>query len=155
VWQREDYFLDSFGGWEKNGLYRLKTLYPDYIWFFSHLIGQLPLLIKNSRLEERDHWNSWRSHWQKGLEGIRWISLHDIFSARFSKVGKKMKTVYSSENLSKDEILKLVFAREDEIAVTDHLTYQLMPNTRNKRLLLWQLNPDQMQIIEATTNIEV
>ncbi len=151
-WTKENFFSDSSQDWRIDRLLALRQSFPDHLWFFTNLIGQLPLTLKKMSLHKEEQWFHWRRDWHQVLLERNWISLHDIFSVPF---GIRSIAPFSQkwQTVSKEELIQNVLKAREKAVVTDHLTHGLFPVQTRKELALWRIQPHQTQIIEAATNI--
>ncbi|MBK9039485.1 MAG: hypothetical protein IPL83_10030 [Bdellovibrionales bacterium] len=151
-WTKENFFSDSSQDWRIDRLLALRQSFPDHLWFFTNLIGQLPLTLKNMSLHKEDQWLHWQQDWHQVLLERNWISLHDIFSVPF---GIRSIAPFSQkwQTVSKEELIQNILKSREKAVVTDHLTHGLLPLQTRKELALWRIQPHQTQIIEAATNI--
>lgn len=152
IWTMENFFSDSSNAWRIDRLLGLRQSFPDHLWFFTNLIGQLPLTLKKMSLHEEDQWFHWQQDWHQILLERSWVSLHDIFSVPF---GIRSITPFSQtwQTARKEELLQNILKNSEKAVVTDHLTHGLLPLHARKELALWRIQPHQTQIIEAATNV--
>jgi len=126
---------------------------------FSNFLGQMRVLLDlagpDARLE------AVKRSIVAALEGRSWASFHDRVSGALRPLARE--PLDADRRLSNDEITAIYFGahtldRDDRVLIAaggerpllDHLTEGMFPAERPHRYFVWELEPGQFHLIEAT-----
>jgi hypothetical protein len=129
---------------------------------FSNFLGQLRVLLGVSgpdpRLDAVKHGVA------QAIEGRSWASFHDRVSGSLPPDGRG--SVGSEQRLTDEELtdtyygghtldseVRDIISKSDDKPLIDHLTEGLFPADRPHRYFVWELEPGQYHLIEATSAV--
>ncbi len=150
IWSKKNYLLDSSYRWDPSGLNNLLRDYPDCLPFFSNIIGQLPLLIREPDLSHFSTWSIWQKEWSKTLSKKSWVSVHDLFS---SQQEPNLPFPSNITSLSKQDLIEKLYSKEKSVTLTDHLTYNLLPKATTSAHFIWPLFSQQIHLVEVSAHL--
>jgi hypothetical protein len=130
---------------------------------FSNFLGQLRVLLRVSgpdpRLDEA------KRAIAQALAGRSWASFHDRVSGALSPDGRE--PLDAPRRLTDDEVTEGVFGGQElasqagpligpggDRPLLDHLTHGIFPCEQPYRYFVWELEPGQFHLIEATWHRE-
>lgn len=146
TWSRHNYLFDHERQWRTEGLSEIIGDYPNHLLFFTNLVGQLPLLLKQANLQDEDTWKRWQQDWREALARQRWVSIHDLFSSAQAP-NPPLNRDFSG--LEKDQLVNCYYGGNQSVTVTDHLTYDLLPTADVFHRYAWPLYSNQIHLVEA------
>lgn len=150
IWCNEDFLAERVAALQLRRFESFLARHPGAPVLFSNFLGQLSLLLQESRSNVPKALATWKSDLvQISLANRSWASFHDRVSGALSP--RFDQPFVTPARLSDNELIARLYPEpEATIELADHDTAGFFPPDREHAYFYWQLTPEWIHLIEAT-----